>query len=87
MENVAVDHLSQIENDKTNDDNEIDDNFPSETLMEISTRDIPWFADFSNYLVGDIMPKGITYQQRTNSSLTLKTIFEKILIFSKYVQT
>ncbi|GJZ85044.1 reverse transcriptase domain-containing protein [Tanacetum coccineum] len=40
--NVAADHLSRIENDKTSDDNEVDDNFPEETLMVISTRDIPW---------------------------------------------
>ncbi|GJR98541.1 reverse transcriptase domain-containing protein [Tanacetum coccineum] len=31
---------------------DIDDNFPGETIMEITTRDIPWFADFANYLVG-----------------------------------
>nr|GEW43254.1 protein NYNRIN-like [Tanacetum cinerariifolium] len=40
--NVANDHLSRIENDETSDNNEIDDNFLGETLMEISTRDIPW---------------------------------------------
>ncbi|GKB54733.1 reverse transcriptase domain-containing protein [Tanacetum coccineum] len=51
-ENVAADHFSRIKNDETSEDEEIDDNFPSETLMEISTRDIPWFADFGNYLVG-----------------------------------
>ncbi|GJX10569.1 reverse transcriptase domain-containing protein [Tanacetum coccineum] len=55
-ENVAADHLSQIKNDETSDDSEVDDNFPGETLMEITTRDIPWFADFANYLVGDIIP-------------------------------
>ncbi|GKA71643.1 reverse transcriptase domain-containing protein [Tanacetum coccineum] len=50
IENVAADHLFQIENDKTSDDSEVDDNFPGETLMEINTRDEPWFADFANYL-------------------------------------
>ncbi|GJV28692.1 reverse transcriptase domain-containing protein [Tanacetum coccineum] len=50
-ENDAADHLSRIENDETSDDNEVDDNFPRETLMEITTRNIPWFADFANYLV------------------------------------
>ncbi|GJX53848.1 reverse transcriptase domain-containing protein [Tanacetum coccineum] len=47
---VATDHLSQIENDETSDDSDVDDNFHGETLMEITTRDIPWFADFANYL-------------------------------------
>ncbi|GKC40767.1 reverse transcriptase domain-containing protein [Tanacetum coccineum] len=49
-ENVVADHLSRIDNDKTSDDRDVDDNFPSETLMEITTKDIPWFADFANYL-------------------------------------
>ncbi|GJR33058.1 putative ribonuclease H-like domain-containing protein [Tanacetum coccineum] len=49
-ENVAADHLSRIKNDKSSDDNDVDDNFPRETLMEINTKDEPWFADFANYL-------------------------------------
>ncbi|GKA80571.1 hypothetical protein Tco_0787263 [Tanacetum coccineum] len=49
-ENVAADHLSQIKNDETSDDSEVDDNFPEETLMEIDTKDDSWFADFANYL-------------------------------------
>nr|GEY48100.1 reverse transcriptase domain-containing protein [Tanacetum cinerariifolium] len=68
--NVAADHLSRIENDESSDNSEVDDNFPGETLMEINTKDKPWFTTFANYLVANIIPKGITYQQRTNSSLT-----------------
>ncbi|GJX55036.1 reverse transcriptase domain-containing protein [Tanacetum coccineum] len=41
-ENVAADHLSEIEKEETSDDSEVDDNFPGETLMEINTRDEPW---------------------------------------------
>ncbi|GKC53102.1 reverse transcriptase domain-containing protein [Tanacetum coccineum] len=48
--NVTTDHLSRIEKDKTRDDSEVDNNFPRETLMEISTKDDPWFTDFANYL-------------------------------------
>ncbi|GJT07783.1 hypothetical protein Tco_0842245 [Tanacetum coccineum] len=40
-------------------DNEVDDNFPGETLMENNTKDEP-FADFANYLLADIIPKGMT---------------------------
>ncbi|GJW83742.1 hypothetical protein Tco_0156887 [Tanacetum coccineum] len=61
-ENVAADYLSRIENDETSDDNEVDDNFPGETLMEINTKDEPWFVDIANYLASDIIPKGMTYQ-------------------------
>ncbi|GJV58241.1 reverse transcriptase domain-containing protein [Tanacetum coccineum] len=39
--NVAADHLSWIENDETSDDSDVDDNFPRETLMEITTKDTP----------------------------------------------
>ncbi|GJU89061.1 reverse transcriptase domain-containing protein [Tanacetum coccineum] len=74
-ENVAADHLSQIENDKTSDDSEVDDNFPGETLMEINTKDELWFADFANYLVGDIIPKGMTYQQKNKFFSDLKYYF------------
>ncbi|GJS04342.1 reverse transcriptase domain-containing protein [Tanacetum coccineum] len=69
-ENVAADHLSRIENDETS-----DDNFPGETLMEINTKDEPWFADFANYLVGDIIPKGMTYQQKNKFFSDLKHYF------------
>nr|GEW16338.1 reverse transcriptase domain-containing protein [Tanacetum cinerariifolium] len=73
--NVTSNHLSRIENDETSDDSEVDDNFPGETLMEINTEDEPWFADFSNYLVSDIIPKGMTYQQKNKFFSDLKHYF------------
>ncbi|GJR51538.1 reverse transcriptase domain-containing protein [Tanacetum coccineum] len=74
-ENVVADHLSRIENDESCNDSEVDDNFPGETLMEINTKDKPWFADFANYLVGDIIPKGMTYQQKNKLFSNLKHYF------------
>ncbi|GJZ22429.1 reverse transcriptase domain-containing protein [Tanacetum coccineum] len=74
-ENVAADHLSRIENDESSDDSEVDDNFPEETLMFINTKNEPWFADFANYLVGDIIPKGMTYQQKNKFFSDLKHYF------------
>ncbi|GJS34759.1 reverse transcriptase domain-containing protein [Tanacetum coccineum] len=73
-ENVAADHLSRIKNDETSDDSEVDDNFPGETLMEININE-PWFADFANYLVGNIIPKGMTYQQKNKFFSDLKHYF------------
>ncbi|GJT48176.1 reverse transcriptase domain-containing protein [Tanacetum coccineum] len=75
IENVATDHLSRIENDESSDESEVDDNFPGETLMEINTKDEPWFADFANYLVADIIPKGMTYQQKNKFFSDLKHYF------------
>nr|GEW49965.1 reverse transcriptase domain-containing protein [Tanacetum cinerariifolium] len=40
-EDVAADYLSRIENDESSDDNEVDDNFPRETIMKINTKDKP----------------------------------------------
>ncbi|GJX57257.1 reverse transcriptase domain-containing protein [Tanacetum coccineum] len=73
-ENVAADHLSRLENNETSDDSEVDDNFPGETLMEININE-PWFADFANYLVGNIIPKGMTYQQKNKFFSDLKHYF------------
>nr|GEU44663.1 reverse transcriptase domain-containing protein [Tanacetum cinerariifolium] len=85
IENVAANHLCEIDNNKTSDDSEIGDNFPGETLMEANTRDV--FADFANYLVGDIIPKGMTYQQKNKFFSNSSTIFGKNPSFSKYVMT
>ncbi|GJS42333.1 reverse transcriptase domain-containing protein [Tanacetum coccineum] len=73
-ENVAADHLSRIKNDETSDDSKVDDNFPRETLMKININK-PWFADFANYLVGNIIPKGMTYQQKNKFFSDLKHYF------------
>ncbi|GJR85687.1 reverse transcriptase domain-containing protein [Tanacetum coccineum] len=80
-ENVADDHLSRIENDETSNDSNVDDNFPRETLMEITTRNIPWFTDFANYLVGDIISKGMTYQQKKKFFSDLKIFLGRSLSF------
>ncbi|GJS89174.1 reverse transcriptase domain-containing protein [Tanacetum coccineum] len=72
---VVADHLSRLENDETSDDSEVVDNFPIETLMEINTKNEPWFANFANYLIGDIIPKRMTYQQKNNFFSNLKHYF------------
>ncbi|GJU55133.1 reverse transcriptase domain-containing protein [Tanacetum coccineum] len=71
-ENVVVDDLSRIENDETSDDSEVNDNFLGETFMEINTEDEPWFADFANYLVSDIIPKEMMHQQKNKFFSDLK---------------
>lgn len=66
-ENLAADHLSRLEYPHLEElkGNEIDDYFPDETLMTIDTveEEIPWFADFANYLAGNILKKGLTHTQ------------------------
>nr|GEW89401.1 reverse transcriptase domain-containing protein [Tanacetum cinerariifolium] len=57
-ENLAADHLFQLENPHQNvlDPKEINESFPLETLNLVSTRGNPstsWFADFANYHAGN----------------------------------
>ncbi|GJU70079.1 reverse transcriptase domain-containing protein [Tanacetum coccineum] len=72
-ENVIADHLSRIENDESSDDSDV--NFPGETLMKINTKDEPWFADFANYLMAEVIPKWMTYQQKNKFFSNLKHYF------------
>ncbi|GKA16985.1 reverse transcriptase domain-containing protein [Tanacetum coccineum] len=83
-ENVVADHLSRIENEEISDDGEVDDKFSRETLMEINNKDEPWFTDFANYLVADIIPKGMTYQQKNKFFSDSNTTFGRNPTLSKY---
>nr|GEW49037.1 reverse transcriptase domain-containing protein [Tanacetum cinerariifolium] len=74
-ENVVVNHLSRIENDETSNDSDIDNNFPQESLMEITNNDTPWFTNFANYLAGDLISKGMTYQQKKKYFSGLENYF------------
>nr|GEV55797.1 DNA-directed DNA polymerase [Tanacetum cinerariifolium] len=79
-ENVVADHLSQLENPHQEElrVGDIDNNFPHETLMNVSSTEenkVPWFTDFANYLVGKILRKGLTYAQRCKFFSKLKHYF------------
>ncbi|GJT33527.1 reverse transcriptase domain-containing protein [Tanacetum coccineum] len=68
-ENLAADHLSRLENPHQGDliGLEMNDNFPHESLDMISLNpdnEPPWFADIANYLVGDVLVKGMSSQQK-----------------------
>ncbi|GJV26685.1 reverse transcriptase domain-containing protein [Tanacetum coccineum] len=68
-ENLAADHLSRLENPYQGDrvGIEINDNFPHESLNMISLNpdnEPPWFADIANYLVGNVLVKGMSSQQK-----------------------
>nr|GFB00875.1 hypothetical protein [Tanacetum cinerariifolium] len=61
-ENLAVDHLSRLENPYENvlDPKGINETFPLETLSMVTFRgdsSTPWFADFANYHVGNFIVK------------------------------
>nr|GEX70590.1 reverse transcriptase domain-containing protein [Tanacetum cinerariifolium] len=62
-ENLAVDHLSRLENPYENvlDPKDINETFPLETLSMVIFRgdsSAPWFVDFANYHAGNFIVKG-----------------------------
>nr|GEY21692.1 reverse transcriptase domain-containing protein [Tanacetum cinerariifolium] len=76
-ENLATDHLSQLENSHQNvlDPKGINESFPLETLNLVSTRgnsSTPWFADFANYHAGNFVVKGMSSQKK--SKLRMKPL-------------
>ena len=76
-ENLAADHLSRLENPDAEvmREKDINDSFPEEHLFSIRVmeeNEPPWFADLANYLVGGVIPKWFTYQQRKKFFSDLK---------------
>ncbi|GKB60305.1 reverse transcriptase domain-containing protein [Tanacetum coccineum] len=68
-ENLAVDHISQLENPYQSvlDPKEINETFPLETLNMVTFRSdssTPWFADYANYRAGNFIVKGMSSQQK-----------------------
>nr|GEY71629.1 reverse transcriptase domain-containing protein [Tanacetum cinerariifolium] len=79
-ENLATDHLSQLENPHQNvlDPKEIYESFPLETLNLVSNRgnqSTPWFADFANYHAGNFIVKGMSSQQKSKFFKDVKHYF------------
>ena len=53
-ENVVADHLSRLVVESEG--NPLNDSFPDEHLLVVSTGEDPWFADYANYLDSGILP-------------------------------
>ncbi|XP_062085512.1 uncharacterized protein LOC133791607 [Humulus lupulus] len=74
-ENLVADHLSRLEVDEDSLDKEIqiNDAFPDEQLFELSVcKDVPWFADYVNYLAAKVIPPEMTRQQFKKFYLEVK---------------
>nr|GEZ65699.1 reverse transcriptase domain-containing protein [Tanacetum cinerariifolium] len=79
-ENLAADHLSQLENPYENvlDPKEINENFPLKTLCMVTFRGDSgalWFADFANYHAGYFIVKGMSTQQKNKFFKDVKHYF------------
>ena len=58
-ENVVVDHLSRLIIESR--DLPIDDDFPDEHLMGVTSAQAPWFADYANYRAAGILPHDLSF--------------------------
>ena len=54
-ENVVADHLSRVVHETKAPDVDINETFPDEQLLSISTK--PWFANFANYAATGSTPE------------------------------
>ena len=64
-ENLIADHLSRLDQDvlKKHDDGvPINETFQGEHLLNVASKELPWFADITNYLVSGTLPYGMDYR-------------------------
>ncbi|KAL5540766.1 hypothetical protein UlMin_044089 [Ulmus minor] len=62
-ENQVADHLSRLEQNQENSE-VINETFPDEQLFFLTQTQLPWYADFVNYLVSGMLPPDLTSQQK-----------------------
>ncbi|GKB34528.1 reverse transcriptase domain-containing protein [Tanacetum coccineum] len=79
-ENLAVDHLSRLENPHEGalEKKEINETFPLETLAIISSHNDSstlWFTDIANYHAGNFVVKGMSSQQKKKFFKDVKHYF------------
>nr|GEU64857.1 reverse transcriptase domain-containing protein [Tanacetum cinerariifolium] len=76
-ENLAADHLSRLENPHKDvlENKDINENFPLETLGNLSSGSTSWFADIANFHAGNFIKKGLTSQQKKKFFKDVKHYF------------
>ena len=90
-ENLTADHVHHLgkPSSEAQEEKDINDAFLEECLYsinEVKEVEIPWFAGFANYLVGNTLPKDLDYQQRKKLLADLKHyIWEEPFLFKIFV--
>lgn len=69
--NVVVDHFFRFTDLKA-EEFPLDDSFPDDKKFALIGKEIPWYADFVNYLVAGVLPPDINYQHKKNFFSKLK---------------
>ena len=88
-ENLVADHLSILDGSDKGEKKQlcINDKFLDEQLLAISSnKDTPWFTDIVNYLVENVIPPELSYQQKKKFFVDLKHYYwEDFLFFTGFV--
>nr|GEU75903.1 putative ribonuclease H-like domain-containing protein [Tanacetum cinerariifolium] len=88
---LAADYSSRLENPNMEEltEKEIADEFPDEHLMIIKAKlneDVPWYAEYVNYIVGKVVPPEWTSKRRKqfflNASITGRKDYESGFFWS-----
>ena len=67
------------------DEVQVNDDFPDEQLLVIGdTKTVPWFADYVNYLVVEVIPPNFSYQQKKRFFAHLKHYYWEEPILYKH---
>ncbi|XP_074315340.1 uncharacterized protein LOC141651531 [Silene latifolia] len=74
-ENIVADHLSRLPLQEGGDSLPIDDSFSDDILLAISNAETPWYADYANFIVGDLLPPGLSYHQKKRFLHDVKQYF------------
>ncbi|XP_075478843.1 uncharacterized protein LOC142519698 [Primulina tabacum] len=62
-ENQVADHLSRLELEDKKEEGAIQETFPDEQLLEVSSV-LPWFADIANFFSCGTLPPDLSYHQK-----------------------
>ena len=85
-----MDHLSRLDQDglrKLDDGIPISESFHGEHILNITSKELPWFADIANYLVSGILPYGMDYRQKKSFYMTAGSTIGRSHYFTKGVPT
>ena len=76
VDRKGADNLSRMEN-ILDDSIPVNDSFPDEQLAVInaSSCDNPWYADYANYIVSKFIPPNFTYQEKKKFFFDLRHYF------------
>ena len=81
--NLVASHLSHLEGPIK--EVQIKDDFPDEHHLVIEdVKPVPWFADYVNYLVAEVIPLEFNYQQRKRFFLK-HYYWEEPILYKHYV--